>query len=222
MTELASLPVYLSKQDNHMIKFSSFISMLVEEGMYVNRLTDNLVEIENHSNIKPDCCYSRIVIDMPKELSSEVTMCKFYFLPHSLVGSFLGLKPNMFTVLSGPFIILSALFGNTIKNPDTIMRGPVCKNIFEKLISTFEIFRCPKCGALTFKRESWEYEESRFTEDRIGHGLTAIAYVLFLGGHGAGGEWSQATTPREKKSGFTLTCTKCGNVKSVTTSFEYI
>lgn len=117
-------------------------------------------------------------------MSDELTTCKFYNLdgwlpeiPPTFSGiSYIGLVPVMTIAISHGMI-----YGQSLKNPDRILREPFCKSIFGKFISTFKVYRCPKCGGLTFNRENWEHEESRFTEDRIGHGLNAIATVLFLG-----------------------------------------
>lgn len=218
IAKLASLPIYLVSQDNYNDLLSKFRKTLESDGLFVSKYSDCIFEISHHKSSQ----FNNIFITFPSELSYELNICTIY----NIDGWPRGVS-NITSLISTTgipitFNLLSALSGSSIKNPDRIMREPFCKKIFEKFISTFDVFRCPQCGALTFKREAWEHEESRFTEDRIGHGLNAIATVLFLGGHGAGGEWSQATKPRKKESGFNLICTKCGYVKSVTTSVEDI
>jgi len=221
--EIASHPMYLMKHDNYIQVYHDFISSLEREGIFVKRVApwSNLVEISQN----PDSAFNHIVIDFPKDLSNEITRCKFYNL-----DGWLPKLPDLSTGISciGLSIAMpiassyGMIFGLSLKNQDRIKWEPFCKKIYDKFVSSFNIFRCPKCGSLTFKYENWEQTESRFTEDRIGHGLNAIATVLFLGGHGAGGEWSQATKPRKKESGFKLTCTCCYHIKSVTTSVEYL
>lgn len=217
--EIASLPLYLLKQESHLHAFSNFIGSLEQDGFFIKKDGKNVVEISQYRSLE----FNHIVIEFPNELSHEVTLCKFYNADgwlSTVPALSTGISRSAFYEVSSVASSLVSMLtrGLSIKNPDKIIREPFCKSIFSKFVSTFNIFRCPKCGALTFKRDNWEHTESRFTEDRIGHGLNAIATIIFLGGHGAGGEWSQATKPSEKKSGFNLTCTNCKYVKSVTIS----
>lgn len=204
-TEIASLPIYLTSQESHLQTFSKFISAIERDGFYVKKIGDTLVHISQEENSE----FNHIVINIPQKLSNELTACKFYILD--------GWRPSWLMSHS-----LGMFYGLSLKNPDRIIREPSCNRVFDKFISTFKVFRCPNCGSLTFKRENWEHKESRFSEERIENGLNAIATILFLGGHGAGGWWSQATKPRENKSGFTLSCTCCDYIKSVTTSIKYL
>lgn len=219
MNILSSHPFYIKREELSESDFKSFVSKLQDRGFFVKTISSNVIIISQTK----DSDYNTIVACYPKEATDELAMCAFYnadgpFTPtmnvqHSVLSLWGGLMAFNMT----QFVTL-AFYGNNLKNHERIMKEPFCSEILKIFLNSIRIFRCPNCGEFTFKKEDWEREDPRFTEERITHGLNAIANVLFLGGHGAGGEWSQATKQRYKYEGYNLICTNCGHVHKVTTS----
>lgn len=217
MNVLSSHPFYIKREELSNSDFNSFVQILQEKGYVVQSRTTNTVVISQTK----DSPYNNIVVCYPEKASDELALCRFYnadnpitkavYHPHSSL-LFFGMAMN----LTKFFPVL--FYGNSLSNPDRILNEPFCSEILKIFLSTIRIFRCPNCGKFTFSKENWEHEDPRLSEERITHGLNVIANVLFLGGHGAGGEWSQATKQRYKYEGYNLTCSKCGHVHKVTTS----
>lgn len=75
ITEIASLPMYLNRQENYLQTFSDFLSSLERDGLYVRKhMESKMIEIAQDKNSE----FNHIVINFPKELSQELTPCSFY------------------------------------------------------------------------------------------------------------------------------------------------
>ncbi len=218
MNVLSSHPFYIKREDINPSNFEAFINEIKEKGYYIYRNGSNFIRIANNKDTR----YNNIIVHYPEIPNCELATCKFYnadgpfVLEHHHPITALSLVSAMTIAFRESFYTI--MHGNDLKNYDRALNEPFCSKILKIFLNHIKIFQCPKCGGYTFSKKEWEQEDSRFTEERITHGLNAIATVLFLGGHGAGGEWSQATKQRYKYKGFNLTCSKCGSIYKITTS----
>lgn len=213
MNVLASHPFYIKREEVSNSDFLTFVSKVKDKGCCVKLISSSSVIISQTKNSP----YNNIIVCFPEKSEGELAQCRFYNadFPFSPIPQTSSISP---IVGMGIWKLLPLMYGHSLKNGERILGEPFCSEILSIFLSSVSVYKCPTCGEFTFKRDNWVHEDSRFTEERITHGLNAIANILFLGGHGAGGEWSQATKQRYKYEGFNLTCVKCGHTHKITTS----
>jgi len=225
MEILSSHPFYIKKEDCISSHFESFLAKCKDAGMAVSQILPNTYRI---SPIDRNV-YNNIIVYYPDKPQAKYGICKFYnadglSINEQLKKNNQGIFTHHISIGIGLMGMLDVLtLGNNLKNPERIMNEAFCKSVLKLFLSTIPVYKCPNCGGYTFTMENWEKEESRFSEERVGNGLNAIGCIL-LGGHGAGGYWSQATKPRKKESGYKLSCNnwECNHSESITTNSEYI
>lgn len=226
MKILSSYPFYIKPKDLVKSNLELFVNEIQSHGYFTKRITSNCVVISSNKN----STFNNIVVYVPgnDDKEQELAVCKFYNADDSLNFSKVRNHNNeqKFNLLTfsafntGVALVVNSLgicFGNDLVDHIRILKEPFCSDVLRILLKHYQIFKCPKCGKFSFKRDYWKREDPIFSEERISHGFNAIANILFLGGHGAGGEWSQATKQRHKYNGYNLSCVNCGHVNEVTT-----
>lgn len=219
MNILSSHPFFIKREELFNSHFKSFVSRLQDNGYFTALISSSSVIISQTKN----STYNNVVVCYPEKVTGELAVCCFYntdgFFVPAINQSYSKLSlAGLLMVIESAKIFPLSIVGYGLKNHDRILKEPFCSEILKIFLSSISVFKCPNCGEFTFKYEKWRREDSMFTEERLSHGLNALANVLFLGGHGAGGEWSQATKQRYKYEGFKLTCTNCGHGHKVSTS----
>lgn len=226
MEILSSHPFYIRREDINIESFNRFIDSVSEAGFFVERKNPKLVRIsDSKENV-----YNNIFVRYPQHTPycNELTICKFFNADGQLEKVTIPPPTTVFAVATSvasairQTLFSDIIYGNEPKNPERIFNEPFCNIISSLFLAHISPYRCENCKSYSFTKEIWEKKDPLFTEDRIGHMISAVGIIAFLRGHGAGGEWSRATGQRYRRKGFTLTCSKCGSTHSVITSTEQI
>lgn len=207
---LSSLPLYIKWEDINQERFNQFIDSLSMNGMYGHRIKPNYVRISDEK----DSQFNNIFIRYPakSEFNNGMNFCKFFNADYTPTSPLLRLPLEE--------VISLGFQGFVPDNCNRILSEPFCERVLSLFLKYISVYRCEKCNGFSFTKEAWKEKDSLFTADRVGHMVGAAACILFLRGHGAGYEWSKATSGREKREGYTLTCCNCHNSISITTDTE--
>lgn len=210
MKILATHTLYIPKENFDPKSFEPFIESIKLKGYFVQeygiakffRIALNPVAKDNN-----------IFIFYPKKADDKFASCIFFNIDHP---GFIGGGGFSIGLLSPFSSLYSYAFLYGEKNYERIQSDKFCSEIFSELIHHLPVHRCPKCNSLSFRKEIWETVDKKFTEERIENALNAFGSIL-MGGHGAGGYWSEATKPRYRQTGYHLVCMQCKHSHTVTT-----